>query len=265
MKKLTKRFLALASTLIITSIANGQTQVPNDFLAGQPARAAEVNENFQTLEEAIDQNLSDIATLNSDEAERRLQYIESVLVSIKDQMTICGDSEMYGCTDAISSNGTIYERNGYMGRERIGTFLLVNAQNVLDKVFWATPESRFDFTNLWIGGTANLTRSLGNLDLGPVLVDDCNNPTVELAPTGEPPSSRIRVNSGNFYLHMGTPLLETIDVTGPSYGLINPQFHGNIIEACTVVTDRVGLYDSYSIELKFNVFDGNFDAPWTYQ
>ena len=40
-------------TLIISGVAFGQTQVPNTFQAGQPARAAEVNENFSTLESAI--------------------------------------------------------------------------------------------------------------------------------------------------------------------------------------------------------------------
>ena len=44
----------------VAAAANAQTQVPNDFSAGTPARAAEVNENFDALEAAIDQNASDI-------------------------------------------------------------------------------------------------------------------------------------------------------------------------------------------------------------
>jgi hypothetical protein len=45
---------------LLTSAALAQTQVPNTFQAGQPARAAEVNENFDTIETAVDQNAADI-------------------------------------------------------------------------------------------------------------------------------------------------------------------------------------------------------------
>lgn len=45
---------------MIVGVAYGQTQVPNTFQAGQPARAADVNNNFSTLESAANQNASDI-------------------------------------------------------------------------------------------------------------------------------------------------------------------------------------------------------------
>jgi hypothetical protein len=41
---------------LVAGSAFAQTQVPNDFEAGQPASAAEVNANFDALEAAIDQN-----------------------------------------------------------------------------------------------------------------------------------------------------------------------------------------------------------------
>lgn len=50
----------LAAALVFPGDSSAQTQVPNDFQAGQPARAAEVNENFDTLETAIDQNAAGI-------------------------------------------------------------------------------------------------------------------------------------------------------------------------------------------------------------
>ena len=50
-----------AFMLIASGIAFGQTQVPNTFQAGQPARAAEVNDNFSTLETAINTNAQAIA------------------------------------------------------------------------------------------------------------------------------------------------------------------------------------------------------------
>ena len=40
--------------------ATAQTTVPHDFQPGTPARAAEVNENFDALEQAIDVNAADI-------------------------------------------------------------------------------------------------------------------------------------------------------------------------------------------------------------
>jgi hypothetical protein len=40
--------------LLISANALAQTQVPNTFQAGQPARASEVNENFQVLATAVD-------------------------------------------------------------------------------------------------------------------------------------------------------------------------------------------------------------------
>ena len=42
--------------------ASAQTQVPHTFEAGQPARASEVNENFDTLEQAIQQLAADSST-----------------------------------------------------------------------------------------------------------------------------------------------------------------------------------------------------------
>jgi hypothetical protein len=46
---------------MLSSIAVAQTQVPNDFQAGTPARAADVNANFDALENAINGHASDIA------------------------------------------------------------------------------------------------------------------------------------------------------------------------------------------------------------
>lgn len=52
--------------LMVSASVFAQTQVPNTFQAGQPARAAEVNENFSTLESAANQNASDIAASATD-------------------------------------------------------------------------------------------------------------------------------------------------------------------------------------------------------
>lgn len=57
------KYVVGVTALIFSGVVVGQTTVPNDFTAGQPARAAEVNENFDTLETAIDQNASDIQSI----------------------------------------------------------------------------------------------------------------------------------------------------------------------------------------------------------
>jgi len=54
---------AILLTLGLSSVAAGQTEVPNTFQAGQPARAAEVNANFDALESAIDANATAISQI----------------------------------------------------------------------------------------------------------------------------------------------------------------------------------------------------------
>ena len=46
--------------LMLSGSLFAQTQVPNTFQAGQPARAAEVNENFSTLSDAVNTNAAAI-------------------------------------------------------------------------------------------------------------------------------------------------------------------------------------------------------------
>ncbi len=53
---------ALVITFLYSTMAIGQTEVPNTFQSGQPARAAEVNDNFTTLESAVNDNSTDIAS-----------------------------------------------------------------------------------------------------------------------------------------------------------------------------------------------------------
>jgi hypothetical protein len=47
--------LVFVAASVFSGAALGQTEVPYEFTAGQPARAAEVNANFDTLEQAIQQ------------------------------------------------------------------------------------------------------------------------------------------------------------------------------------------------------------------
>lgn len=58
--------ILICGTLVLASAANAQTEVPNTFEAGTPAHAAEVNENFDTLETAIDENANSNTQLRID-------------------------------------------------------------------------------------------------------------------------------------------------------------------------------------------------------
>jgi hypothetical protein len=55
--------LLVCATLTFSVATFGQTEVPHTFTAGEPARAAEVNENFDALEAAIDVNATAITQI----------------------------------------------------------------------------------------------------------------------------------------------------------------------------------------------------------
>ena len=57
------RVPTFAVFLCFTALAGAQTEVPHVFQAGTPARASEVNENFDALESGINQNAADIASI----------------------------------------------------------------------------------------------------------------------------------------------------------------------------------------------------------
>lgn len=63
MNGLAAKTLSLPATLLLTSTAYAEVTVPNQFGAGQPARAAEVNQNFLVLESAVNENSQVIRTL----------------------------------------------------------------------------------------------------------------------------------------------------------------------------------------------------------
>jgi hypothetical protein len=61
MKTKTSTNLFCAVALSASGLALAQTQIPNTFEAGQPARAAEVNENFSALKTGVDNNADALA------------------------------------------------------------------------------------------------------------------------------------------------------------------------------------------------------------
>lgn len=93
-----------------SGIAVGQTQVPNTFQAGQPARAADVNSNFDAVEAAIDSNASRI--------EANETAVQNNTLSIS----------QLGSTSGVS----VFTRDGL----ELGKFLAMRRINTRDSVIY---------------------------------------------------------------------------------------------------------------------------------
>ena len=193
----------------------------------------------------------------------------------------CGQFYLYGCHYGINQNGSTYYVDP--GTTSNHVFLYVPESPppdgfvFSDFVMFGMPNvnpatGELDYTYPWLGGTANLTRWRSG-QYGQVLVDDCDNPTVLMVPEGEPPSSRVRTNNGNFYRanvdptgqseYGYGPILNQRKVKDVTIGIINRQEGSyQVQEACSYVNDQDGVYDVYGISLKFNVND--IAGPWTY-
>ena len=232
--------------------------------------AVTVRKLSSELANLIDTNSASLGGLETRAADQAaaISQLQKDMDLVLDRIVSCGEYKLYGCNQSTSADGSVFLVNWFRGgTANVAYYRDPSAEANGDSLFFAIPTAdQGDFENLWIGGSANLTRGLIEADnASPVLVDNCENPTVELVRTGEPVSSRLVVNSGNFYRaardpngpteNSYGPIIDTVDVTGQMYGRINHQTSGNITEICTLVTDQTGLYDVYAIELKFSIFE----------
>ncbi len=112
------RFLqvvTIATAFIVSPIALAQTQVPNEFQSGTPARATEVNANFDALESAIDQNAS---VLQGEQAVQndRLDSIEDAIAqlsSLRAPLLVEANSQILGIYISGQSAFRVYTDQGY--------------------------------------------------------------------------------------------------------------------------------------------------------
>ena len=89
---ITNIFCAVA--LSASGLTFGQTQVPHTFQAGQPARAAEVNENFSAMETAVNDNASALAV-----NETAIQQNTAAITAFSsDEVTILDFTDPDACT-----------------------------------------------------------------------------------------------------------------------------------------------------------------------
>ena len=92
------QYTTLALFLIGTATTQAQTQVPNQFSAGQPAMADEVNANFGALEEGVNQNSTAIQ-----DNEANIEQNSSTILGI--------EGDLLATQDNVASLDTLIEAN----------------------------------------------------------------------------------------------------------------------------------------------------------
>ena len=145
----------LFSGLLVFSLSEesyGQVSVPNTFKAGSPIRSADVNQNFQVLQSAINKVQSDI-----DKKTVKSQIIDcdnsTSKTPIQDYLRTAGDGWVISvsgkCDDSLVllSYGTIFALNrASVGRLSIAVGAVVNGLRISGYV---------DSNGRWQGGVAN--------------------------------------------------------------------------------------------------------------
>lgn len=292
--------IRIAALLILIASGNAlaQMQVPNDFTAGQPARAAEVNENFDALASAVDQNASDISA-NLEAIQTNAAAIEALDVAAIDydlQLATdygrrgmssggasldilaqlvgtlgltCADAnygKFIGCTQLTAGDGTVWPI--------ISTSLelglaILRIQEDPSAVVYAAQSISGD---MLIGGPANFTRgTYRDDDDVRNLVDDCDSPTLAMTPVllGAT-NSRWRVNNGGYY-YATDPVTPTgqIDVTGQMVGIVKNiiPFHQSSADSvvwCEMSDQVTGVYSTFELlPYPFNLNEARFSQPFT--
>lgn len=280
--------------------ASAQTEVPNVFQSGSPARADEVNANFDALETAVDSNTSELesiestATMNADEIESvkvRLDTIEVALEAAsaenasRDAESETARLRIANLTKAIEDLGQEYgvcsARNasackGLVSAKILGAFwqpalfyfVALDPDDRLSGAVLARPWERNigidtdptdDRVKLLFGGSANFGQTA--LQLGEeVLVDDCDNPTVILIPTGGFKFGTLGVDNGKTFRVDREVEPTPVDVTGGTYGVLydyarRPQPNtsdGEPPPLCAYAEGREGLRDSLPLVPQFD-------------
>jgi hypothetical protein len=255
-----------AIVLLLSSSVFGQTQVPNTFQSGQPARASEVNENFNAVVQGIQSLESSVQVgfegLSEDNA--RLDGLEYMLVNLEGAVRALGQEY------AVCSVRNTSACHGLLGQKDLALLTsilfwdiyIVTDPATINSVFALPYEKNIgistdptdDLVKLIFGRQANFTRGAGAPANAEVLVDSCEDPTVYLVPTGEPKTGGLGVDNGKTYVGDNAANPVTVDVTGGIYGLIHDYTNGfpdnyafGPPQLCFPVSDRQGLYDSYPL------------------
>ena len=259
------------TALLFSGMTLAQTQVPVTFQPGQPARAAEVNENFdavvqgiQSLESSVQVGFEGLSEDNAlqyaslDGLEYQLNKLEKAVQFLGQEYAVCSVRNISACYGllgqkdlALLASILVFDTYVVADPAAINTILA----RPYEKNIGSPTDPTDDSVKLIFGRQANFTRGASYLVNAEVLVDSCENPTVYLVPTGESKTGGLGVDNGKTYLgdYLANPI--TVDVTGGTYGLIHDYTKGlpqNYTppappQLCFPVSDREGLYDSYPL------------------
>ena len=254
--------------LLISVNAFGQTQVPHTFQAGQPARAAEVNENFESIASAIDAVEGNSGVPDQNELTSiwsNLLNAHFDLIKIGNDLYSCGQHHLFGCDQVISSNGTEFIGLSYRPRTASVDFL---DPVTFTRIAAVPVDIVSGFGELRFVGLANLT---AHRNLGQMLVNDCDNPTIGYVqqsrnPRGPLTPETVMSNSGRVYELDSFDSVD-VDVTGNTYGVMNFIIHSDsTTPICTPgVSDRTGIWQQYTYTFAVDVSEARFAGPYTYQ
>lgn len=262
------RALFCVFALFLSVNALGQTQVPHTFQAGQPARAAEVNENFEAMASAIDAADGNSGVLDQNELTSIWSNSLNAhfdLVKIGNDLYSCGQHALFGCDQAISSNGTQF--GGLIYRPRTASLEFFDSVSSI-RIAAIPVDIGSGFGELRFVGAANLA---AHRNRGQMLVNDCDNPTIgyvqqDRSPRGPLTPSTVMSNSGRVYVLDSFDSVE-VDVTGTTYGVMNFIVHSdNTTPICTPgISDRTGIWQQYTYSFAVDAGEARFAGPFTYQ
>jgi hypothetical protein len=271
--RLNMRLLATL-TLLVSGISFAETQVPHTFSSGQPARASAVNENFNALETAIDDVVARLGELESQLGPMSNHSTSHAYLvgNVSDMLTRlitatqpCSQTFLESC--ASLSNGSV--ALDLVAHSISGNFIVVaDPAGENATVFGAPSLGTHAHDSFVWGRQANFTR----VQFGAgshVLVDSCDNPTVQLVKSGELATGGLGVDNGKTFVatdpvtggYPETPLYQT-DATGKTWGRIvawkfDQESFDNPGKLCLTVTDAIGSYDAYALALRDDT------AAWT--
>jgi len=180
---------------------------------------------------------------------------------LNNKLYTCGEFRQYGCSTAISGDGTRYGMSNY-GESLLDTSLIFWPEGGYgiasigsDKDTWETTVSFQGFAMYrWVN------------DENRVLVDSCDNPTLQYVQAGERAESRLAMDNGIVYT-AGAYMRGTVGTRYKTLGIIRFSTGADRDETafCEPTTEMIGSYDVYDLVFSFDGNAPELQGPWTFE